>query len=183
MGSLWIVTRRAYLHRFGAPRSVFAFFRNMSYQAAVSKLNSPVKELVLAVAGTSTDLAGTSQADEAEVASWIEKTSQGDLVKADKLKVCNDNRAPRRTAEKVIQDLDTLLVPKTYIATNYFTVADVALYGALHSVVVRASLCYLGRYIKTLCRPNSSHRSIMLFLPSPDTLITSSPIHRSGLLL
>ena len=34
------------------------------------------------------------------------------------------------------QDLDSLLVPKTYLATNYLTAADVACYGSLHPMFV-----------------------------------------------
>ncbi|TFK40645.1 hypothetical protein BDQ12DRAFT_601097 [Crucibulum laeve] len=94
----------------------------MSFQSAVSKLNSPVKDLVLAVTRDGTELIGEFDKDQAEVASWIEKTSQGDLV-----------------AEGNLKDLNTLLVPRTYIATNYLTAADVALYGALHPIVSRLS--------------------------------------------
>ena len=35
-----------------------------------------------------------------------------------------------------VQDLEASLVPRTYLVANYFTAADVALYGALHPVVV-----------------------------------------------
>lgn len=34
------------------------------------------------------------------------------------------------------QTLDSLLLPRTYIATNYLTAADVALYGFLHPIIV-----------------------------------------------
>jgi aminoacyl tRNA synthase complex-interacting multifunctional protein 1 len=34
------------------------------------------------------------------------------------------------------QELDSQLVPRTYIVSNYLTAADVALYGALHPVIV-----------------------------------------------
>jgi aminoacyl tRNA synthase complex-interacting multifunctional protein 1 len=37
----------------------------------------------------------------------------------------------------LLQDLETQLVPRTYIVSNYLTAADVALYGALHPVFVR----------------------------------------------
>lgn len=36
-----------------------------------------------------------------------------------------------------IKELNETLTPKTYVATNYLTAADVALFGALHPVVVR----------------------------------------------
>ena len=35
------------------------------------------------------------------------------------------------------QDLEARLTPKTYVVSNYFTAADVALYGALHPTLVR----------------------------------------------
>ena len=35
------------------------------------------------------------------------------------------------------QDLEAQLIPRTYIVGNYLTAADVALYGALHPVLVR----------------------------------------------
>jgi aminoacyl tRNA synthase complex-interacting multifunctional protein 1 len=37
---------------------------------------------------------------------------------------------------RLLQDLDAQLVPRTYIVGNYLTAADVALYGALHPVLV-----------------------------------------------
>ncbi|KAG1906416.1 uncharacterized protein F5891DRAFT_1181828 [Suillus fuscotomentosus] len=56
---------------------------------------------------------GKTEADKAEVAQWIEKLAE----------------------EKVaLQDLETQLVPRTYIVSNYLTAADVALYGALHPI-------------------------------------------------
>ncbi|KAK7469213.1 G4 quadruplex nucleic acid binding protein [Stygiomarasmius scandens] len=87
----------------------------MSFQDSVSKLSSPVKELVQTVAQPETSLVGKTEKDQAEIAQWIDKVAQGDLVKAENIK-----------------DLDATLVPKTYVATNYLTAADVALYGALH---------------------------------------------------
>ena len=36
----------------------------------------------------------------------------------------------------VEQDLEASLVPRTYLVSNYFTAADVALYGALHPSLV-----------------------------------------------
>ena len=34
------------------------------------------------------------------------------------------------------QDLEASLVPRTYLVANYITAADVALYGALHPILV-----------------------------------------------
>ena len=36
----------------------------------------------------------------------------------------------------VVQDLEASLIPRTYLVSNYFTAADVALYGALHPSLV-----------------------------------------------
>jgi len=61
----------------------------MSFQDSVSKLSSPVKELVQAVAQPETSLVGKTEKDQAEIAQWIDKVAQGDLVKAENIKVCN----------------------------------------------------------------------------------------------
>jgi len=83
----------------------------MSYEASLSKLHSPLKELVTnAQADT-----GKTDADQLEVVNWIDKVAAGDIVKSDSL-----------------SDLESLLVPRTYVVSNYLTAADVALYGALH---------------------------------------------------
>ena len=36
-----------------------------------------------------------------------------------------------------VQSLDTHLVPRTYLVSNYLTAADVAVYGALRPIFVR----------------------------------------------
>ncbi|KAG7443025.1 nucleic acid-binding protein [Guyanagaster necrorhizus] len=87
----------------------------MSFVDSVSKLSGSVKDLVLSASDNSISLLGQTDADKIEVAGWIEKVGQGDLVKEDNFKT-----------------LDTQLVPRTYIVNNYLTAADVALYGALH---------------------------------------------------
>ncbi|KAF9565658.1 nucleic acid-binding protein [Agrocybe pediades] len=92
----------------------------MSVAAAASKLRAPVRDLVLSVTKDGQELGGQSEADEKDIVSWIEKVASGTFV--------NENN---------LKDLDTLLVPKTYIATNYFTVADVALYGEMHPYVAK----------------------------------------------
>ncbi|KAF8158287.1 hypothetical protein B0H34DRAFT_846140 [Crassisporium funariophilum] len=89
----------------------------MSFQSVVSKLNPTVRDLVLSATRDGQQLVGQNDIDQKEVLEWIEKTSQGDLDKVENLK-----------------ELDTMLIPKTYIATNYLTAADVALYGTLHPV-------------------------------------------------
>ncbi|KAG1882606.1 hypothetical protein F4604DRAFT_1678131 [Suillus subluteus] len=81
----------------------------MSYESSISRLPSPLKDLVV----TSQADVGKTEADKAEVAQWIEKVAEGEVA---------------------LPDLETQLVPRTYIVSNYLTAADVALYGALHPV-------------------------------------------------
>jgi hypothetical protein len=57
-------------------------FGNMT--ASILKLASPLKDLVL---GATPEL-GKSDQDKAEVAGWIEKVVQGDIVKPTSVKVC-----------------------------------------------------------------------------------------------
>ncbi|KAJ3977826.1 hypothetical protein EV361DRAFT_787466 [Lentinula raphanica] len=90
----------------------------MAFEESVSKLNPSIKDLVLSATKLNASLTGKSEQDQTEVVQWIEKVRQGDLVKLDNFK-----------------DLNSILVPRTYIATNYLTAADVALYGALHPIV------------------------------------------------
>lgn len=109
---------RGALHRSPPRLSISTRTRLMSFQTSVAKLSAPVGDLVLAVTRNGQELLGESESDQAEVINWIERSSQEDLTKESNLK-----------------DLDTLLIPKTYIASNYLTAADVALYGSLHPVV------------------------------------------------
>jgi hypothetical protein len=51
----------------------------MSFQVVVSKLSSPVKELVVAVTENGTQLIGESAKDQVEVNEWIEKAGQPDI--------------------------------------------------------------------------------------------------------
>ncbi|KAJ8080589.1 G4 quadruplex nucleic acid binding protein [Marasmius tenuissimus] len=90
----------------------------MSLPASVSKLSSPIKELVQSVAESDPSLLGKTDSDKKEVEGWIEKVGEGSAVKADNYK-----------------DLESAITPRTYIATNYLTAADVALYGALHPII------------------------------------------------
>ncbi|EGN98402.1 hypothetical protein SERLA73DRAFT_56560 [Serpula lacrymans var. lacrymans S7.3] len=86
----------------------------MSFEASVAGLFSPIKDLVL----NANENVGKTENDQVEVAGWIAKVGQGDIVKPEGLK-----------------DLDTQLIPRTYLVSNYLTAADVALYGALHPVL------------------------------------------------
>ncbi|KAA1470003.1 nucleic acid-binding protein [Dentipellis sp. KUC8613] len=97
-------------------RSLYRLYaRPMSAQAAISKLQPDVRQLVLGAAKEGGVDFGKSEKDKAEVVEWVENVAQGSVAKAESLK-----------------DLDAKLVPRTYIVSNYPTVADVALYGALH---------------------------------------------------
>ncbi|OSD07251.1 nucleic acid-binding protein [Trametes coccinea BRFM310] len=87
----------------------------MSASTALAKLPSPLKDLVAAAVQDGSEDFGKSEKDKAEVAEWIDKVAQGDVAKPEKF-----------------QDLEATLVPRTYLVSNYFTAADVALYGALH---------------------------------------------------
>ncbi|KIJ64439.1 hypothetical protein HYDPIDRAFT_111763 [Hydnomerulius pinastri MD-312] len=88
----------------------------MSYEASLSKLPHPLKDLV---ANAQADT-GRTDADKVEVVSWIDKLAAGDVVKTEGL-----------------SDLESLLVPRTYVVSNYLTAADVALYGALHPTLTQ----------------------------------------------
>lgn len=72
------------------------------------------------------------------------------------------------------QDLDAQLAPKTYVVSNYFTAADVALYGALHPILVR-SQSIIRRYLDLLTlarRYNCSLRNTTRTLQSRATSTT-----------
>ncbi|KAF5382577.1 hypothetical protein D9615_002783 [Tricholomella constricta] len=99
----------------------------MSFQSAVSKLNTPVKELVVAVTENGTRHIGQSETEKAEVAEWIEKAGQADVA-----------------SDTNVQTLNSTLVPRTYLVSNQLTAADVALYGALHPFFSKLQLpqCY-----------------------------------------
>ncbi|KAH9950539.1 nucleic acid-binding protein [Amylocystis lapponica] len=89
----------------------------MTTEAAITKLHTPLRDLVTGAVQDGRQDFGKSEQDKAEVAQWIEKVAQGDVAKAENLK-----------------DLDAQLTPRTYVVSNYLTAADVALYGALHPV-------------------------------------------------
>jgi aminoacyl tRNA synthase complex-interacting multifunctional protein 1 len=81
---------------------------------SIEKLPSPLKDLVL----RGTPELGKSDKDKKEVTEWIDKVVKGDIVKP-----------------AGVKELDSQLVQRTYIVSNYLTAADVALYGALHPVL------------------------------------------------
>ncbi|KIL67880.1 hypothetical protein M378DRAFT_185451 [Amanita muscaria Koide BX008] len=86
----------------------------MSFQVSVGKLAPRVRDLILAFTQNGSRFVGESEKDKEEVNGWIEKTGQGELIN---------------------EELNSLLVPKTYLVNNHLTAADVALYGALHPVI------------------------------------------------
>jgi len=51
----------------------------MSFQAAISKLSTPVKELVVAVTENGTRHIGETEKDKTEVAEWVERAGQSDV--------------------------------------------------------------------------------------------------------
>jgi aminoacyl tRNA synthase complex-interacting multifunctional protein 1 len=59
----------------------------MSSQAAISKLPSPLKELVLSAVQDDVQAFGTTEKDKAEVMEWIEKVAAGDVGKPETLQV------------------------------------------------------------------------------------------------
>ncbi|KAF8555242.1 nucleic acid-binding protein [Imleria badia] len=83
----------------------------MSYEASLSKLHYPLKDLVANAQGDT----GRTDTDKQEVVNWIDKVAAGDIVKSESF-----------------PDLESILIPRTYTVSNYLTAADVALYGALH---------------------------------------------------
>ncbi|KAK7689993.1 hypothetical protein QCA50_006635 [Cerrena zonata] len=90
----------------------------MAAQASITKLHSPLKELVAAASADITSAFGRTEKDQAEVAEWVANVAAGTTAKPESLK-----------------DLDAQLVPRTYAVSNYLTAADVALFGALHPVL------------------------------------------------
>lgn len=78
---------RAIVHRFLSKSSIPSHIRNMSLQSAISKLRPPVRALVSSVTRDGQELGGQNETDQKEVIEWIEKTSQGNLVNENNLKV------------------------------------------------------------------------------------------------
>ena len=114
--------------------------RPMSFKAAVLKLRSPVKDLVLSVTHDGREFLGENEADANSVLEWIDsRVSHESFLTESGLKVCLDDLLIIYHLSFVhydCQDLDSLLLFKTYLATNYLTAADVACYGSLHPIFV-----------------------------------------------
>lgn len=111
-------------------RSTFCAHRLMATNAALSALPSPLRDLVAAASPRDEDF-GVNEKDRSAVSEWILKVAQGDIVKP-----------------SAVKDLDATLTPKTYIASNYLTAADVALYGALHPTIVSHDIICIHTHIK-----------------------------------
>ncbi|KAJ7505334.1 hypothetical protein B0H11DRAFT_2339684 [Mycena galericulata] len=90
----------------------------MDLKSTVAKLGFPLKDLVLSATQNGSLHVGKQEKDQREVIEWIAKIEQGDLVK-----------------EAGLKTLDTQLVPRTFLVSNYLTAADIALYGALHPTI------------------------------------------------
>lgn len=76
-----------------------------------------------------------------------------------------------------LQDLDAQLTPRTYLVSNYFTAADVALYGALHPIFVSFLFVFLFLMFTETnlsCIVSATARAILL-ASLPDPLLRSHP--------
>jgi hypothetical protein len=99
--------------RFHPSVSSFRFAMSTKVQSALSSLPANITALVTAASetlGSDANLHGKVEKDHDEVAAWIDRVAKGDIVKEDNLK-----------------DLNVELAPKTYIAANYLTAADISL--------------------------------------------------------
>ncbi|KAJ7459848.1 hypothetical protein FB451DRAFT_1271729 [Mycena latifolia] len=92
----------------------------MDFQSTVAKLSPSVKDLVLSVTQNGNLHVGKEEKDTREVIEWIAKIDESKLVD-----------------EADLKTLDTQLVPRTYLVSNYLTAADVALYGVLHPTIAK----------------------------------------------
>ena len=82
------------LHRFIVRSVSIVARRSMSFEAAVLKLNSPVKDLVLSVTRDGREFLGENEADANDVLGWIDKISQKDFLAENGLKVCTISLLP-----------------------------------------------------------------------------------------
>lgn len=112
--------------------------RVMSSQESIARLAEPLRKLVLlATKDDDSAIFGTSEQDAAEVETWIDKASKADIVDAKNIKV--EYRVLSRSKTRILilcKALDTYLVSRTFLVSNYLTAADVAVYGALHPTIV-----------------------------------------------
>ena len=122
--------RHRYLYHLGKHQQR----REMSYEASLAKLTPPLKDLVANVQVE----AGKTDADQAEIVNFIDKVAREDIVKSENLHVSIHPGGYGQLSLicYIAKELETLLTPRTYLVGNYFTAADVALYGALHPTLV-----------------------------------------------
>ncbi|KAI0283982.1 nucleic acid-binding protein [Russula aff. rugulosa BPL654] len=105
---------------FRCSESLVHRFFAMSSNDIFSKLSSPLHDLLTGSAQQGQQQLGVSEKDQAEIAGWIEKAAQSDFVKSD-----------------AFLSLDSHLVPRTYLVSNYLTAADLAVYGVLQPVFAK----------------------------------------------
>jgi hypothetical protein len=126
-------------HRFIARSPPIVTRGKMSFKASVAKLKSPIQHLVLSVTRDGHEFLGENEADTKNVLEWVDKISHESFLTESGLKAClNDFLIIYHLSfvDYDCQDLDSLLVFKTYLASNYLTAADVACYGSLHPIFV-----------------------------------------------
>jgi hypothetical protein len=70
------------------PSLINRFFA-MSSTDVFSKLSSPLRELVVGSAQQDSQQLGVSEKDQTDIAQWIQKAAQPDIVKSDALPVCH----------------------------------------------------------------------------------------------
>jgi aminoacyl tRNA synthase complex-interacting multifunctional protein 1 len=109
----------------------------MSSTDVFSKLSSPLRELLISSTQQDHQQLGVSEKDQTEVAQWIQKAAQPDLVRSDAFSVCHKFIELLLRFNSSAQSLDAHLVPRTYLVSNYLTAADIAVYGALRPIFVR----------------------------------------------
>jgi len=102
-----------------------------------SKLSPPLRDLLTGSVQQDQQQLGVSEKDQAEIAQWIEKAGQPDFVKSDAFLVCVIMFIAQLSFIDTVQSLDSHLVPRTYLVSNYLTAADLAVYGVLQPVIVR----------------------------------------------
>ena len=60
----------------------------MSSTDVFSKLSSPLRDLVMGSAQQDSQQLGVSEKDKTDIAQWIQKAAQPDIIKSDALPVC-----------------------------------------------------------------------------------------------
>lgn len=109
---------------------------NMSTQT-LDRLSDTVRKLVLvATKDAGSSIFGVSEKDEIQVQEWIEKIADGSITEDSNLKVLHFPPPFIVVNLSCRQVLDSHLISRTFLVSNYLTAADIALYGTLHPVLV-----------------------------------------------